>query len=118
MSGCGRRAQAFFVLPLFAIVRSTPQAVENLSCVQEGLARQHPHLRNHELWPVPVIISDRWQRPPGIPWKDFSVVVSEGDVLSIPALLDRLEGKANEMGRWQSNRLANISRQMFFWIDC
>jgi hypothetical protein len=48
---------------------------------------------------VPVIISDRWQRPPGIPWEDISVVVSEADVFSIPALLDRLEGKANEMGR-------------------
>jgi len=67
---------------------------------------------------VPVIISDRWQRPPGIPWKDFSVVVSEGDVLSIPALLDRLEGKANEMGRLAKQSFGEYSRQMFFWIDC
>ena len=48
---------------------------------------------------VPVIISDQWQPSPEIRWADFCVFVPEGDVLSIPALLDRLDSNAHEMGR-------------------
>jgi hypothetical protein len=47
---------------------------------------------------VPVIISDQWQRPPGIPWDQFCVFVPERDVLRIPAILRQLEGDARKMG--------------------
>jgi hypothetical protein len=48
---------------------------------------------------VPVIISDAWQPPPGIPWQEFSVVILGRDVLSIPLVLEKLESKARPMGQ-------------------
>src|SRR5262249_2799424 len=36
---------------------------------------------------VPVIISDQWQEPPGVPWSDCSIVVPESEVSHIPNLL-------------------------------
>ena len=48
---------------------------------------------------APVVISDRWQRPPGIPWGEFCVLIPENDVASIPATLDSLESKATSMGQ-------------------
>jgi hypothetical protein len=48
---------------------------------------------------APVIISDHWQRPPGIPWEEFCVVIREDDVASIPARLGRLEDNATSMGQ-------------------
>jgi hypothetical protein len=47
---------------------------------------------------VPVIISDQWQPPVGIPWGEFCVRVSQSEVHSIPRLLNHLEGKAHVMG--------------------
>lgn len=47
---------------------------------------------------APVVISDNWQPPPGIPWEEFCVLIREEDVAGIPAILDRLEGNAASMG--------------------
>lgn len=48
---------------------------------------------------VPVILSDQWQRPPGISWESFSISVPEANVLDIPMVLKRAEKDAPEMGR-------------------
>jgi hypothetical protein len=48
---------------------------------------------------VPVIISDAWQPPPGIPWQELSVVIRERDVAGIPGMLEKLESRASAMGR-------------------
>jgi Exostosin family len=48
---------------------------------------------------VPVIISDQWQEPPGIPWRDCCVVVAEDKVSHIPYILGPLESRAHLMGR-------------------
>jgi hypothetical protein len=48
---------------------------------------------------VPVIISDQWQPPVGIPWERFCVRVPECEVSSIPTLLDRLQERAHMMGQ-------------------
>ena len=48
---------------------------------------------------APVIISDAWQPPPGIAWPEFSVVVSEGEVMRIPQILSGLQKDADKMGR-------------------
>lgn len=48
---------------------------------------------------VPVIISDRWQPPPGIPWNEVSVRVPERDVARIPQILRDLASEAERMGR-------------------
>ena len=54
---------------------------------------------------VPVIISDAWQPPPGIPWREFSVVIPERNVSGIPVVLEKLESKAQLMGE--------LARQVF-----
>jgi hypothetical protein len=48
---------------------------------------------------VPVIISDRWQPPPGIPWNEVSVRVPEKDVARIPKILRDLATESERMGR-------------------
>lgn len=48
---------------------------------------------------VPVIISDAWQAPPGIPWAECCVMVREHEVSEIPTMLRKLEGRAESMGR-------------------
>jgi len=48
---------------------------------------------------VPVIISDAWQPPPAIPWQEFSVVIPERNVADIPAVLKKLESRAESMGQ-------------------
>jgi hypothetical protein len=48
---------------------------------------------------APVVISDHWQPPPGIPWSEFCVVVRQDDVASVPAILERLEENATSMGQ-------------------
>jgi Exostosin family len=48
---------------------------------------------------APVVISDDWQLPPGIPWGEFCVLIREDDVANIPATLERLEGNAISMGQ-------------------
>jgi glycosyltransferase involved in cell wall biosynthesis len=52
---------------------------------------------------VPVIISDQWQPPVAIPWKEFGIRVPENEVNSIPRLLHGLEEKANAMGKLAQN---------------
>jgi hypothetical protein len=47
---------------------------------------------------VPVIISDEWHEPRGLDWSRFSIRVREADTGRIPALLERLEIHAEEMG--------------------
>jgi len=54
---------------------------------------------------VPVIISDAWQPSPGIPWREFSVVIPEREVAAIPTVLEKLESKAQPMGE--------LAQQMF-----
>jgi hypothetical protein len=39
---------------------------------------------------VPVIISDDWRPPPGLPWKDISVRIMEKEISSIPDVLSRV----------------------------
>jgi hypothetical protein len=48
---------------------------------------------------VPVIISDQWVAPEGPDWERFSLRVAEGDVGSVPALLESRAGEAFEMGK-------------------
>jgi len=48
---------------------------------------------------VPVVISDGWLPPPRIDWEACAVRVRERDVLTIPALLERLEPRWTEMAR-------------------
>jgi hypothetical protein len=48
---------------------------------------------------VPVIISDQWQKPPGVPWSDCCIVVPESNVSHIPNILASFEGRAHHMGR-------------------
>lgn len=49
---------------------------------------------------VPVVISDHWQPPPGIPWNKFCVLIRENEVLRIPAVLARLQSNAISMGQY------------------
>lgn len=48
---------------------------------------------------VPVVISDHWQPPPGIPWDEICIRIREDDIAIIPALLNHVQGNAASMGR-------------------
>lgn len=48
---------------------------------------------------APVIISDQWIAPEGPDWATFSLRVSQDEVHTIPARLEALESRAEEMGR-------------------
>jgi hypothetical protein len=48
---------------------------------------------------APVVISDHWQPPPEIPWKEFCVFITESDVRNIPAILEGLKHDAHAMGQ-------------------
>lgn len=52
----------------------------------------------------PVILSDEWVPPHGLPWHDFAVRVEERRVADLPVLLGELEPWAAEMG--ENARLA------------
>jgi hypothetical protein len=57
---------------------------------------------------VPVVISDHWVPPMGVPWNDFIIRIDEKDIASIPQRLESLEGQAREMGQnarkqWEMN---------------
>ena len=47
---------------------------------------------------VPVVISDAWVPPLGLPWEEFSIRIPEGEVDSIPAVLESREKDAVNMG--------------------
>jgi len=47
---------------------------------------------------VPVIISDQWVPPPGPAWDHFSIHVPQKHVAQIPAILERYEPQAADMG--------------------
>jgi hypothetical protein len=47
---------------------------------------------------APVVISDQWKPPSGVPWREFCVVVPETDISRIPAILSRYEADAKDMG--------------------
>lgn len=47
---------------------------------------------------VPVIISDRWRRPPGLSWDDFCVFIPERDVGGTADILRAREPEARRMG--------------------
>lgn len=47
---------------------------------------------------APVILSDEWVPPAGIPWHDFSVRVAEARVTELPEILSALEPQALELG--------------------
>lgn len=51
-----------------------------------------------QLGRVPVIISDGWVPPKGIPWDDLSIRIAENAVESIPTTLASLEYKCRQMG--------------------
>jgi hypothetical protein len=51
---------------------------------------------------VPVIISDEWVEPTGIPWKEFCVFVAEDDVHNIPNILESIEPSYEERARISS----------------
>lgn len=67
---------------------------------------------------VPVIISDEWMPPPGLPWDEFSVRIPESAIETIPALLESLEDRAEEMGkRARQEWFAHFSiEESFNWI--
>ena len=48
---------------------------------------------------VPVILSDEWIEPDGPCWSKFSLRIPETDVASIPAVVERHESRAVEMGK-------------------
>jgi hypothetical protein len=48
---------------------------------------------------VPVIISDQWQEPPGVPWRDCCVLIPEGKIPCIPNILRLFESRAHLMGQ-------------------
>jgi hypothetical protein len=57
---------------------------------------------------VPVVISDQWMPPSGIPWDEFIVRIREKELETIPEHLESLEGRARDMGRlarqqWELN---------------
>lgn len=47
---------------------------------------------------VPVILSDAWVPPIGPAWDRFSIQVREGEIASIPRILEEREAEAVEMG--------------------
>ena len=47
---------------------------------------------------VPVIIADEWVEPKGMDWSAFSVRFREKDIDAIPAALEQLEDRAEQMG--------------------
>lgn len=47
---------------------------------------------------APVVLSDEWVPPHGLPWHDFAVRVAESRVGDLPELLAELEPSAAEMG--------------------
>ena len=51
-----------------------------------------------QLGRVPVILSDDWDEPGGIPWATFSIRVSESRVAQLRAILERHAPVAAEMG--------------------
>jgi Exostosin family len=64
---------------------------------------------------VPVIISDHWQPPVGIPWETFCVRVQESDVHSVPTLLHRLQERAHLMGQLAQQAFNdNFAPNIFF----
>jgi len=67
---------------------------------------------------VPVIVSDEWVPPPGLPWDKFSIRIPEAEVESIPALLESLEYRAEEMGKKARQEwFAHFSiEQSFNWL--
>ena len=54
---------------------------------------------------VPVIISDEWVGPPGLPWSDFSVFIPENRVDEIPSILEKEEAS------WEAK--AKLSRRIW-----
>lgn len=68
---------------------------------------------------VPVIISDEWKTPyTEGDWKEFSIVIAERDIESIPNILEALEPSAIEMGKkarlaWEENFSMNYG---FHWL--
>ncbi len=51
-----------------------------------------------QLGRVPVILSDEWVAPAGVPWEDCSIWIAEDRVREIPSILQRLESRAPAMG--------------------
>ncbi|MGH9169486.1 MAG: exostosin domain-containing protein [Acidimicrobiales bacterium] len=52
-----------------------------------------------QLGRVPVIISDDWLPPSGVPWADFSLRVGEDRIADLPEILEARRDEACEMGR-------------------
>lgn len=52
-----------------------------------------------QLGRVPVILSDEWEPPRGVPWPDFSLRVRESNVHALPSILEGRRRDAREMGR-------------------
>ena len=48
---------------------------------------------------APVILSDAWARPTDVAWDEFAIQVREKDFAEIPALLEKREADAVEMGK-------------------
>jgi len=64
---------------------------------------------------APVIISDAWQRPPGIDWEEFSLIVAESEVMHIPEILLRSQARAERMGqRAREIFRAHFAPEVFF----
>lgn len=48
---------------------------------------------------APVIISDKWIRPPEVDWESFAVFVAERDIARLPELLAPYDSRWREMGQ-------------------
>ncbi len=48
---------------------------------------------------VPVVLSDRWVPPVGPDWEKFSIRWPQSSVPALPEMLERMEPRAEEMGR-------------------
>ena len=65
-----------------------------------------------------MIVSDEWYPPKGPSWDEFSVRVREQDIEEIPARIESLKGRAQDMGTkarhaWEANFDLATS---FHWI--
>jgi hypothetical protein len=61
---------------------------------------------------APVIISDKWIRPPSVDWESFAVFVAEKDIARLPELLAPHDSRWREMGQ-----LARTAWDKYFRLE-
>ncbi len=63
---------------------------------------------------VPVIISDAWEAPQGLPWPEFSLRIAEHEIEAIPQILESIEDRAMTMGL----RARDVWKRCFSLENC